>query len=92
MLAERDDAIHIFCYAPVQTLVARAAERHGISTGEAEKLVHDTNKDRAHYVKKHWNRDWSDHANYHLCINTDWLGMDGTARIVEQLARMLFRV
>lgn len=90
MLAERDDAIHIFCYAPLATLAARAAERHGISLVAAEKLVHDTNRDRAHYVKKHWNRDWSEYANYHACLNTDWLGLDGAAEVVVDLARRRF--
>jgi cytidylate kinase len=91
MLAERTDAIHIFCYAPMGALVARAAERHGISEAEAEKMVRDTNKDRAHYVKKHWNRDWSEFGNYHACLNTDWLGLDGAAAIVSDLARKTFR-
>ena len=91
MLAERTDAVHIFCYAPMPALVARAAERHGISESEAEKLVHDTNRDRAHYVRKHWNRDWAAYANYHACLNTEWLGLDGAADIVVQLAKMHFR-
>ncbi len=92
MLAERSDAIHIFCYAPMSALIARVAERHEISDTEAEKLVHDTNRDRANYVRKHWNRDWSAYANYHACLNTDWLGTDGAAEIVVQLARARFRM
>jgi cytidylate kinase len=92
MLAERADAIHVFCYAPMAALAARIAERHKVSLAEAEKLVHDTNRDRAHYVKKHWNRDWSEYANYHACINTDWLGVDGAASIVVQLARTRFGI
>ncbi len=92
MLAERTDAIHIFCYAPMSALVARAAERHKISEAEAEKLVNDTNRDRAHYVRKHWNRDWSEYANYHACLNTDWLGLDGAADTVVTLAKSRFKV
>ena len=90
MLAERKDAIHIFCYAPLSALASRAAERHKISMAEAEKFVHDTNRDRANYVRKHWNRDWSAYANYHACLNTDWLGTDGAAEAVVALVRRLF--
>jgi cytidylate kinase len=90
MLASREDAIHIFCYAPLSALAARAAGRHGISVADAEKRVHDTNRDRAHYVRKHWQRDWSEYANYHACLNTDWLGIDGAAEIVVGLARARF--
>jgi cytidylate kinase len=90
MLASREDAIHVFCYAPLAALAARAAERHGITMAEAEKRVHDTNRDRAHYVKKHWQRDWSAYDNYHVCLNTDWLGIDGAGDVVVELARRRF--
>jgi cytidylate kinase len=90
MLSQRSDAIHVFCYAPPGALAARAAERHGIPLHDAEKLVHDTNRDRAHYVRKHWDRDWDAHANYHLCVNTDWLGIAGAASTVVHAVRERF--
>lgn len=90
MLLENTDAIHIFCYAPMEVLAARAAERHGISMDDALKRVHDTNKDRANFVKKHWGRDWMAHHNYHMCVNTDWVGIEGAGDLVVALARQKF--
>jgi CMP/dCMP kinase len=87
MLAERRDVLHVYCYAPRATLVARAAERHGLSRQDAERLVDDTNRQREQFVRKHWDRSWSEHANYHICVNTEWLGMDGAAELVIRLAR-----
>jgi cytidylate kinase len=90
VLATRTDVIHVFCYAPRQALVARVAERMRIAPRDAERLVEDTNRQREQYVKRHWKRDWRDPANYHLCLNTDWLGLDGAAQIVVRLARERF--
>src|SRR5918912_2299467 len=73
VLAEREDALHVFCYAPRAALVRRTAERFGISHAEAERRVAETNKQRERYVKTHWGRDWRSPANYHLCVNTAWL-------------------
>jgi hypothetical protein len=50
------------------------------------------NKQREHYVKRHWNRNWLAHENYHLCVNTAWLGLDGAADLVLEAARKQFAV
>ncbi|HEX2779554.1 MAG TPA: cytidylate kinase-like family protein [Gemmatimonadaceae bacterium] len=90
MLAERTDALHVFCYAPPASLVARAARRLGVSEAEAARVVDETNRERDQYVKRHWKRSWRSIENYHLCCNTDWLGIEGTTRLVVQAARERF--
>ena len=90
MLADRTDAIHVFCYAPRASLVARAAKRLGVDTAEATRVVDDTNRQREQYVKKHWNRAWRAAESYHLCVNTDWLGIDLTADTIVRLSHQTF--
>ncbi|HSC31343.1 MAG TPA: cytidylate kinase-like family protein [Gemmatimonadaceae bacterium] len=90
VLAARQDVLHVFCYAPRAALVARAARRLAVSDKDAEKIVDDTNRQRDHYVRTYWKRSWRAHENYHLCLNTDWLGIDGAADIVVRLAREKF--
>lgn len=89
LLAERSDAIHVFCFAPKPALVARVAARERISADEAEKRVHDVNHQREQYVKRHWGRDWRAMENYHLCVNTAWLGIDGAAQLIVSITRPL---
>lgn len=91
MLAARADAIHVFCHAPRPALVARAAARLGVDVREAERTVDDTNRQREQYVRKHWNRAWRAPESYHLCLNTDWLGLDRAADVIIGLARDVFR-
>ena len=91
MLAERGDALHVFCYAPRPALIARAMRRLGISAEEAGRVVDETNKQREQYVKRHWNRSWLAHANYHLCLNTEWLGIAAAVEIIVRLAKERFR-
>jgi cytidylate kinase len=90
MLAERADTLHVYCYAPKPALVARAMRRLGLDAGAAQRAVEDTNKQREQYVRKNWNRSWSAHENYHLCVNTEWLGIDGAADLVVGIARQRF--
>ena len=86
-LSQREDALHVFCHAPRQALIARAARRLGTSADEAARVVDTTNRQREAYVRRHWNRSWSAVENYHLCVDTAWVGIEGTAELIVELAR-----
>jgi len=90
MLAARADALHVFCYAPADVLASYVITNFGVSTAEAHRIVAEKNHQREQYVKRYWKRNWRDLANYHLCVNTAWLGLDGAADVVVQLARERF--
>ena len=90
LLAERSDALHVFCYAPRATLRRYVMETFNVDAAEADRRVTEQNKQREHYVKRHWNRSWLAHENYHLCVNTGWLGIEGAAEQVIEAARRQF--
>jgi cytidylate kinase len=92
MLAERKDALHVFCYAPRKALIARTMKREGLSAEEAARLVDETNKQRDQWVRLHWERDRRAHENYDLSVNTERLGIEGAADIVVAAARQRFGV
>ena len=87
MLAERADALHVFCYAPREALVRRVMERHQVDAKEAERITDEMNRNREQYVKKHWKRSWMALTNYDVCINTERLGIDGSAKLIVSLVR-----
>jgi cytidylate kinase len=90
LLAEREDALHVLCYAPRSALRKYAMDTFKVGQDEADKMVAEQNKQREQYVRRHWNRNWLAHENYHLCVNTAWLGLDGAAALVVSSARKQF--
>jgi CMP/dCMP kinase len=92
MLAERADALHVFCYAPRQALIARSMERDRVGHEEAARIVDETNAHREAWVARHWNRAWRAHENYHVSINTDWLGIAGATDVIVFAARERFGI
>ena len=90
VLGEREDSLHVFCYAARAELAARIAARLSLSIKDAEKYVIESNRQREQYVRSHWNRSWLAQENDHLCLNTGWLGIDRAASIVVQVAREHF--
>jgi len=89
VLAMRAGVLHVFCYAPREALVRRVAARRGVSLAEAEKNVDEINKQRDQYVRTTFKRSWKAPENYHLCVNTDWLGIEGAADLIVDAARRM---
>jgi len=92
MLAEREDTLHVFCYAPRKALIARTMKREGISSEEATRLVDETNKQRDQWVRLHWERDRRALENYDLSVNTERLGIEGAAELIVAAARSRFKL
>ncbi len=89
VLARRAGVLHVFCYAPREALARRVAERLRLSIAEAEKKVDEINKQREQYVRTAFKRSWRAHDNYHLAINTEWLGIEGTAQLIISAAQRM---
>lgn len=92
MLAEREDTLHVFCYAPRKALIARIMQREGVGAEEAARLVDDTNRQRDQWVRLHWERDRRAHENYDLSVNTERLGIEGSAQLIVSAAKSRFRL
>ena len=90
MLAERSDAIHVFCHAPRAALIARVMERERVGSAEATRMVDDTNGRREAWVARNWNRDWRACDNYHLSLDTAWLGIERASDLIVFAARQCF--
>lgn len=90
LLADRPDALHVFCYAPKPFLVQYAIAHRGVAPAHAEHEVDKMNRQREQYVKRHWGRDWRSFDNYHLCLDTARLGIETAADVVVYSARARF--
>jgi len=90
MLAEREDTLHVFCYAPRKALIARTMQREGVSAEEAARLVDETNKQRDQWVRLHWERERRAHENFDLSVNTERVGIQGAADLIVIAAKKRF--
>jgi cytidylate kinase len=92
VLADRPDALHVFCYAPKKFLTQYAIAHRGVNPANAEHEVDKMNRQREQYVKRHWGRDWRAFDNYHLCLDTGRLGIETAADLVVAAARERFNL
>jgi len=86
ILGERERTLHVQVVAPVGIRVERIAGRLGVPLDEAKKLVHESDGRRSKYHKEYYGRDSADPVNYHMVLNTGYLGLDGTADLMVREA------
>jgi len=84
-----DDALHVWVTAPRADRVLTVMRRLGVDADEAARTMDATDAARDRYVERWHQRRRQDPANYHLTLNTAWLGYDGAADLVALAARRL---
>ena len=89
ILKGRKDTINIFTYASMKSCVKRISELYGIEDLEqVEELCKKTNRRRAYYYETFTGQKWDDIENYDFCLNTDYLGYDGTLDFIKELVEI----
>lgn len=86
ILGEQERTLHVQVVAPVGIRAERIAGRLNITVEEARKKVQESDGRRSKYHKEYYGRDWADPVNYHLVINTGYLGLDGAADLIVREA------
>jgi cytidylate kinase len=86
ILRDRPDALRLFVCASLDSCAARLIRKHSLgSVAQAEKLAKETNRRRAYYYEAFTGLTWDDPENYDFCLNTDYLGFDGTLALLREL-------
>jgi cytidylate kinase len=85
--ANPDAALHVYVVAPRELRVRTVVQRLGVGEKEAGETIAATDADRDRYVRRWYARRRQDPANYHMVLNTGWLGYDGAAALVAQAAK-----
>ncbi len=68
-LQDRNDAFHVFIYAPPEDKMHRLCAE-GKTEEEARRLVETVDRDRAAFIKQYFGVEWPDRARFNLMINS----------------------
>ena len=86
VLQDREDAYHVFVYAPWRERVSRVRVRFE-AVPDAGELIRQTDEERAGYIRAYYGCDWKDPHLYHMMICSQ-VGIENAAcMIVEAVLR-----
>lgn len=80
VLRERQDAFHVFVYAPWEEKIRRV-RMSGKSEDEAVELVSTIDQERATFIQKYFGKEWPNRHLYHVMINSK-IGDDLVVRAI----------
>ena len=85
ILREEPNCFNIFITADKTERISRICERHPeLTVEQACAFMERADKKRASYYNSYSGRVWGHAENYHLCINSSVLGMEGTVLLIKR--------
>lgn len=87
VLQDQAELFSVFVSAPVETRVARIAERNHMSESDAEMAVRKVDKQRRTYYEFYTDKEWGAAESYKLTVDSSQFGIEGTARMLEEIVR-----
>lgn len=87
VLRDRRNTLNIFITAPVEDRIGRVAERLGMSEDKAKDFIEAKDKARKEYYDYYTFGNWGEASDYDLCIDSSFLGTDGTVEMIIDFAR-----
>ncbi len=76
ILRERTDCLHVFIHADNEHRAAHILEKYGATDKSMAQRIKDKDNRRRNYYRFHTDREWGVCANYHLALDSGFLGHD----------------
>lgn len=78
-----EDSINIFVYAKMKNRIRRLMElESGSDEKEMERRIREVDRKRKDYYQYYTGNAWGRAQNYHLCVESGLVGVDGCLRAV----------
>lgn len=87
ILQDKENVLKVFIYSDMEDKIKRATEIYGFDKEKAEKEIKRIDKLRANHYKYYTEKQWDNHANYDICINSDTLGVEKSADIICEMVK-----
>ena len=89
-LRERPGVIRVFIHAPREFRVKRVMQVQNImDIRKARNKVKDSDESRTKYIRDMAGVDWKDSHNFHLCIDSSFIGFHESAKMIVGLAKKI---
>ena len=72
------------------SLIHISVEEYGIPQEHVKKLMKDTDKARANYYAYHTGQKWGEPVNYHLSIDSGYIGIEDIADLIIKYTCLLY--
>ena len=83
-LKDLDNTLNLFIQAPFAFKHDRIRDEYHIPEEKIRNYAEHVDKQRASYYNYYTSRKWGDATTYDLCLDSSYLGIDGTVELIRQ--------
>ena len=91
VLRDYVNAVNVFIKAPMEDRINRITRLYGLDPMKAEESIRKADKQRAAYYNYFATGTWGSVDNYHLCVDTGALGVDGAVDLIADCMELRAR-
>ena len=88
VLRDHENVINVFIKASREERINRVVTYYGVDPMKAEEILKKADKQRASYYNYYATGTWGDVNNYHLCVDTGALGIEGAVELIRRCAEI----
>ena len=90
VLRDEPNLLRVFIYGDLEHRQQRVLERHkDVKPSQAIDIINKTDKRRASYYNFYTGNKWGKYDNYDIAINSSTLGIEGTAKMLTRIAKIM---
>jgi len=84
VLRDHPSVLNVFIKASREERIRRVVKYYEVDPVKAEEMLKKADKQRASYYNYYATGTWGDVNNYHLCLDTGALGIEGCVEVIAQ--------
>lgn len=92
VLRDFPNVVNIFITANMEDRIKMVCERHQCDEGTARKIITHKENARSSYYNYYTGRKWGCADNYHLCVNSSVLGLEGTMAFIKHFIMLKYHI
>lgn len=80
------NCFNVFVYSDDESRIKRIEQEYGIEPAKILETMRSRDKARKRHYKYYTEQNWGVASNYHLCVNSDFVGIENAAKMIVMLA------
>lgn len=91
VLKDFDNVVNVFVHGDFEFRRQRSISEHGIKEESSKSIVKKIDKERSSYYNYYTDYTWGDYKNYHICLDTSFIGIDESVKIIVDFIEQRYK-
>ena len=87
-LADKENVVSFYIHADINSRIRRIARIYDVTDAKALDMIHENDTKRSSYYNFYTTKTWGQADCYTMCLDSSVLGIEGTAKMIEQVVSL----